>query len=306
MPNTTLLSIWYNYLPDLPLPDSWWPWMAEQMSSYSLISRQTVDCRGSTSGLHFFKLLQFTRATSIESSQHRFAVLHQKSWLGKGKSSDVWISSTVSDWELSTCWHSESDVCCDCAVAWADTVSSLKSNWLLIAPFCLLSVSAGARKTSSNPEALRPPQGDEGTGVTSSTMSKSLEGDCRCPGRGKASVHGPFSGPTAETSSSNPGASLLTSSIAKASLWHPFTILSAAVGASCSAWLRSVLGIVSASGSSDRWRLRAGSLRSSFLGANELFLLHPIGWSTGTNLAKTSSKDWLTKGKRHCMEGITA
>lgn len=56
--------------------------MEEQMLSYFVIKCHTDERWGSSLGLLFLKLLQFTRATSRESSQHKLSLLLQKSCLG--------------------------------------------------------------------------------------------------------------------------------------------------------------------------------------------------------------------------------
>ena len=115
---------------NLPLLVCWWTWTAAQMSSYSVISCQTDDRWGSTPGLHFLKLLQFTRAASSESSQHSLSLFLQKRWFGTNTSflesvNEVGEISSVSNLmsAMSLMTAAVSDFCsvpAVCSLSWSD------------------------------------------------------------------------------------------------------------------------------------------------------------------------------------------
>lgn len=281
------------------------------MSSYALISRHTDDCWGSSLGLDFVKFLQFTKATSSESSQHRSLLFHQKSWFGTDTSSSDCVNKLHGKSLIST---SRQDVTFAVNSAGGNSVLVVCPDWFEVGPFSISGWLVICLESCSASNVPRVSQWGENTSGSKSVFSKSFDELCSCPakaefaGGGKSSAQAWLSGCAVSSCDDFTPAAVAGRQTKFRSCPFAFPspvserrVLLTACTAHCVASFLGVSATLSStklSSSSDCNRLDEGLCTSSFSSATGLFLLFPVD-STWFKLARTSSKDRLTRGKRH-------
>lgn len=285
-----------------PLPVCWCIWTVAQMSSCPFNNCHTGEWRGSSLGLHLLKVLQFTKAASSESSQHRLSLFFQRSCFGtdtssfnglgenKDKSSQLVPSASPRLVNAAISDFSSVDVVCSLHGVIRNSIF-IEKSWL---GSCLLDPFKTGRPSSLKLFSDVPltPRWREWKGSTPSPFNKMSE----C-----SKVAEPV-----EAMFSSWRVSQLSVSVSTHFLWFPSTFSLWVFGVGwrpfvgrftepcsnccCNSRLTTLLG---------RRRLSGVPIMSSFSNSKVFFLLAP---TVGTKLDKTSSKGLVTRGKRHCME----